>query len=235
MTIFPFGPPPPSKVSKASPLWKDFEQDVADHIASRFAGVKVTHNATLPGVVSKRDRQIDVLVEGTLGGSDIRLVVECKRYATRTLKIGTVDAFAGKLQDVGAELGVLWSFSGFDVGATARAKGAINPRIELRTWQDFEDHREINDEFFSAADCPNDECWGEVGWHTVEGDESKRALEVGHCDQCGTLAGRCPECEEITSLDSSANQCWGCDAEWTVLGTHHGDQHIDWSSEPSSS
>lgn len=73
-------------------------------------------------------RQIDVLVIGSVTGVEMTLVVECKLYQRR-VAIGDVDQFVGKLIDVGADRGILYSGSGFTGGAAARAMGAANPTV----------------------------------------------------------------------------------------------------------
>lgn len=217
-----------NEIPKSSPLWRDFEEDVQQHLASRFTDVVVSHNEMMEGHISHHMRQVDVLLKGTIAGMDISVVVECKRNESRPLHIGVVDAFAGKLQDIGAEKGVLWAFGGFDSGAVARAERAINPKIELRTLRDFEDGREIDDEFFSRNDCPNDSCWfGEVSWQSRE--EGGVSLEYGTCDHCGTLAARCPECEDIAALDSGTVECLGCSGSWTVTYSKDYEFAVDWS------
>lgn len=222
----------PNDVVVGSPLWLMFEEDVQGHIASHFDDVVVEHNVKLEGRVSRRARQVDVLVTGSIAGSEIQVVVECKRNASKPLKIGVVDAFAGKLQDIGAEKGILWAFGGFDAGARARASGAVNPRIELRDLTDFEAGRDVDEEFFSKVDCPNENCWGEISWTTDVGYESKRALEHGLCDSCGTHAGRCPECGEITVLDWSSATCFGCGGSWSILRYRDDEEFVDWTEPP---
>lgn len=224
-------PADPSDVLPGSPAWLQFEKDVESHIAARFEDVNVTHDSKMLGRISGRQRQVDVLVEGTFAGSRIQVVVECKRNASKPLVIGVVDAFAGKLQDIGAEKGVLWAFGGVDSGARARAEGAINPRIEVRTLDDFLSSHEIPDEFFNPADCPNPNCWGgEVGWHDLTAQESNREFEAGYCESCGTHAGKCPECGEITVLDWDGMPCDGCGAHWSVFRFSDGEVTVDWSS-----
>lgn len=73
-------------------------------------------------------RQIDVLARGLVAGVEITLVVECKLYQ-RPVAIGDVDQFVGKLIDIGADRGILYSGSGFTGGAAARALGAVSPAV----------------------------------------------------------------------------------------------------------
>lgn len=78
--------------------------------------------------MSGKPRQIDVLARGAAAAIDITVVVECKHYR-RPVAIGDIDQSIGKLLDVGADRGVLCSYSGFANGAVARAIGATNPSV----------------------------------------------------------------------------------------------------------
>jgi len=72
-----------------------------------------------------RKREIDVLLTSDVGGYPVRLAIECKNEAE---KIGSpkIDAFVGKLQDVGipSQLGIYVSVNGYTGGAIERARKA---------------------------------------------------------------------------------------------------------------
>ncbi|WP_433466458.1 restriction endonuclease [Spirillospora sp. CA-128828] len=82
------------------------------------------------GQLSGKVRQIDVRATGKLAGSEILIVVECKRRKT-PVGIGVIDEFIGKLLDVRADLGILFSFTGFTEPAIARADAASHPKVGL--------------------------------------------------------------------------------------------------------
>lgn len=102
------------------PLWARYELDVANFIAKLDPATDVKHNEKLVGRQSGRQRQVDVLVTGSVGGQQFTTAIECKRYM-KPIGIGTVDEFAGKLADIGVDRGVLYAFSGFGAGALRRA------------------------------------------------------------------------------------------------------------------
>lgn len=61
----------------------------------------------------------------------------------------------------------------------------------------------------NALDCPNKNCiGGEVSWRCVQG-RNFLEFDYGLCDSCGTPAGRCPHCDEITAIDGRT-KCDGC-------------------------
>jgi Restriction endonuclease len=109
-------------------LWERYELSVHEMLAVLDQQSEVEHNKYVEGRLSKRPRQVDVLVRGAVVGIDITVVVECKHYR-RPVAIGDIDQFIGKLLDIGADRGVLYSYSGFTNGAVARAIGAANPRV----------------------------------------------------------------------------------------------------------
>ena len=87
----------------------------------------VTHNVKREGVISGRSRQIDALVGGSVGFSDVEVVIECKRNTSGVLRIGIVDEFVGKLLDLGVGHGVLCAWGGFTSGARARRSDILQP------------------------------------------------------------------------------------------------------------
>lgn len=109
-------------------LWKRYELSIHEMLAALDPHAEVRHNEHVEGRLSGRMRQIDVLAKGSVAGVEITVVVECKRYR-RSVAIGDVDQFIGKIIDVGGERGILYSYSGFTDGAVARAIGAANPSV----------------------------------------------------------------------------------------------------------
>lgn len=113
---------------------KGYEKIVAD-VYRQFAGVaEVIENEELVGK-SGRTRQIDISLRTEIAGNPLFVVIECKNY-TRPVGIAKVDELIGKIDDVGAAMGVLVSDSGFDAGAVARTKS--DSRIRLASVLDAE-------------------------------------------------------------------------------------------------
>lgn len=112
---------------KAVPIHKQFEALTAEIIRRWTPGATVTLDERIVGA-SGRTRQVDVAVRTEIAGQQLFMAFECK-HKTRPVAVGTIDEFAGKLEDIRANLGVLVSDSGFDAGARARAKQ--HGRIQL--------------------------------------------------------------------------------------------------------
>ncbi|WP_225628815.1 restriction endonuclease [Streptomyces werraensis] len=114
--------------STPNPLWQRYEQSVRTMLSTLDPAAKVVHNKHVIGRLSGKKRQIDVLATGTVVGQEVTVAVECKRHG-RPVNIQLVDQFIGKLLDIGADRGILYSFGRFTSSAVSRAIGSSNPRV----------------------------------------------------------------------------------------------------------
>ncbi|GGP05432.1 restriction endonuclease [Nonomuraea glycinis] len=185
----------------------------------------VRRDVSVPGTLSGETRQVDVLIMGSLSGQDISIAVECKHYK-RKLGIGIVDEFAGKLQDLNVERGLLFALNGFTQPAQNRAAGARVPKIVLSSLASY-DHTpaDLDSLFTGLGDCPHPNCYtGDIGWYvwiaTIE-DSEPDTLEFGTCDICGTQALRCSECEDIVDFSWSESSC-GCETDYSLIEDRKG-------------
>ncbi len=91
---------------------KYFEKKTAGLLQKLRPNEKVQHNVKLLGKLSKKNRQIDVLVEPT--DFDI-LIFECKDHK-RPIDLDTFGIFTGMLEDVGAKKAAMVSNSPYTEG-----------------------------------------------------------------------------------------------------------------------
>ncbi|WP_407655644.1 restriction endonuclease [Amycolatopsis rhabdoformis] len=129
--------------SDSDPLWQRYEVSVRELLSALDPDATVRHNAHVQGRLSQVARQIDVWAEGTVIGQRISVAVECK-LRRRPADVQIIDAFIGKLLDIGADRGVIYSSSGFSDGANMRAYANRNPSVlpvELATPQILHDLR----------------------------------------------------------------------------------------------
>lgn len=88
-------------------------------------GVKVDKRIKIPagGTLSKRKREIDVLLTSYVAGYPVKIAIECKNEREK-VGSGKIDAFVGKLQDVGipTQQGIYVSPTGYAKDALERAK-----------------------------------------------------------------------------------------------------------------
>src|SRR5215217_1577650 len=115
--------------------WLDLEKLAARVYAELEPGSTVSHNASVPGVLTGIDRQIDVLIENEALAT--RVVVDCKDWKKR-VSVPDAHAFAGLIEDVEATSWILICNRGFSkaTATLAKAKG-----FQLAKLHDVESHR----------------------------------------------------------------------------------------------
>jgi hypothetical protein len=121
----------------APPKWQQLELLVAAIQKELAPGATVRHDVKLPGTQSETERQIDVLIEQNIGQYTMRIVIDCKDYATPA-DVKAVEAFQGLIQDVGAHRGALVCPAGFTRTAKKRARKLL---IDLYSPVDTDPHK----------------------------------------------------------------------------------------------
>lgn len=110
-----------------SPLQR-YELSITRLLSSFDGGTEVALNGKVHGLLSGVPRQVDLLARGSVFGAGVTVAVEfCQ--GRRAADIGVVERFIGKLLDVDADRGVLYSRSGFTPCARARAAAARYPAV----------------------------------------------------------------------------------------------------------
>ncbi len=101
--------------------WHKYEAYIFGLLQRRFPGARVSPNVRLPGMKTGRPRQIDVLVERSLGGFDLKIAFDCKCYK-RKVNVKDVEGFLGMLDDIRVSKGVLVTKRGYSKTAYERAR-----------------------------------------------------------------------------------------------------------------
>lgn len=193
--------------------WQRFELDVEKLSKDAAQGDRpatVKRDIKLTGIVSGTPRQVDVLIEGTLGRHPLRIAVECKHYR-KPVGIKTVEAFIGMLIDLDVDRGAMYALNGYTDPARKRAEGSHHPHVELYE-VDAERSEPIDyDDLLFPQDCPNPNCYMQIDrWRRFQA-QSGEPLDVSVCDSCGTDVIRCFGCGDVVDVSSSAiEQCFGC-------------------------
>ncbi|WP_299826872.1 restriction endonuclease [uncultured Roseobacter sp.] len=117
--------------------FEDLEKLVAKIQSELAPTAEILHNQRIPGRLSGRTRQIDVLVKDRVGQYEILIVIDCKDYKKRA-DVRSVEEFQGLVADVGAHKGVLVCPSGFSEAAKTRASGL---QMDLYSPVDTEPHK----------------------------------------------------------------------------------------------
>ncbi|HVU94515.1 MAG TPA: restriction endonuclease [Puia sp.] len=110
--------------------WKDFEKRVLEYFSHRFPDCKIDRNVKIVGRLSKRKREIDILLSTTTFGSSVQLAIECKRWNSK-IDVADVGGFLDKLKDVGISMGIMVSKLGYTSGAYNRAKSENNIQLQV--------------------------------------------------------------------------------------------------------
>ena len=116
--------------------WKDYEIYITRHFQKLFPEASIQHNVRRLGLLSKTERQIDILIEGTIAGFALTIIVDCK-YFGQKVDVKEVDSFLGYLHDLKASKGVLITNNGYTEAAYNRAMYDTRD-VELRII-DFKD------------------------------------------------------------------------------------------------
>lgn len=111
------------------PKWKRFEKVVARIHMLIAKGAEVKFDDHIIGRKTGNSRQVDVSIRFKQTFYDYLAIVECKDYAGR-VPVKEVEAFSKKLEDLGANKGIMVSREGFQDGAS---KTAAADGIELFT------------------------------------------------------------------------------------------------------
>jgi len=200
----------PTKAEPSFVQWQLFEKEVRDSLRRLDKHATVAWNHSTVGLISGTPRQIDVYATGTIAGQAFVIAVECKHYK-RPLGIGAVDEFAGKLQDIGADRGIVYGLNGLTEPAQLRATGAVQPRIAVGELVLGPNHIPVDIEpLLKFGDCPNPNCIaGDISWETWRASDGQ-TLEVGVCSLCGTWSTRCPEpnCGEVQAFVNDDESCY---------------------------
>ena len=97
----------------------DLLEAIVTQLCSGIENAKTESNVRISGR-SGTERQIDVLITGTVGAFEVTILVDAKNYAS-PVDIKDVESLIGMVVDVGAHLGVLVCPSGYTGGAKSRA------------------------------------------------------------------------------------------------------------------
>lgn len=99
----------------------DFLEEIIRQLCEGVDEARVTKNATVLGKKTGSNREIDVLIEGQYHLFDVKIAIESKNHA-KPVGVEKVESFKAKLEDIGADLGVMVCPTGFTDPAKRRAE-----------------------------------------------------------------------------------------------------------------
>jgi restriction endonuclease len=191
--------------------WQWYQARVAD-LFRRIEGAEVYEDYHEDGV-NVPNRQIDVLARFPMRiavGSfvievPIKVIVDTKHWATR-VDVKALGEVAELKEDVQANMAIVVSSKGATKGARDRAASLGIYLVTVTT-----------DLFVLLAGVSREVscCYSEDAWHEVSWDSPDRV--TGHCDYCGSLHIRCPDCLAVFGAENGGGSvaCPECEAVYS--------------------
>jgi hypothetical protein len=105
--------------------WKEYEDEIYARFREVYPRARIDRNVKIIGRYSKVERQIDTLIEESVAGFKMRIVVDAKYY-DKKIDVKDVESFLGMLMDVDAHKGLMVSPKGYSAGAINRAHYDLN-------------------------------------------------------------------------------------------------------------
>ena len=225
------------EMAKPSPNWELYERMIArmvsDQLSTEFC---VTPNAHIIGVISKRRRQIDVLIDSRHDTDNSRRIIIDAKIKNRKIDINDVEALLGLMEDVEATHGYLICPAGYTKAAERRAQEVVSIRIiPLDRLENFDPS--------TWPACMNTKCKnGRIFWDGYPvflmtilpwGERETKDISyihyVGKCDRCGRFHVKCLTCGDLLSprencSDDIGHQC-SCKPLWFWLASIEPDEH----------
>jgi hypothetical protein len=206
--------------------WRNYEEQIYEMLVEKASpDAQVEFDVRLPGHQSGTERQVDVHVTGEFAGRVLpgpaTLAVDCKCWS-RTVNVPDVERFMGLLEDIGADMGLIITTTGFSEAGKRRAARGRGVHIDVVTFQDLA--RWTPPDLWLCTVCDVDDEMHMPGavyaerYVNADGRSSERIF-VGVCDRCqsvhllcscGTLSG-IHEAEEGEQLE-----CEGCGRSFVI-------------------
>lgn len=121
--------------------WKDYEKEVHSYFSKMYPNSIITYDAKIMGRYSKKERQIDVLIEDDIAGFPLKVVVDAK-YFSEKIDVKCVESFISMLEDVNASQGLLVTKKDYSEAAINRAYyGPQELELDVLNFDDLLDHQ----------------------------------------------------------------------------------------------
>jgi hypothetical protein len=99
--------------------WQEYEKTVYEEFRHRYPTAEIRWDVMLPGNLSGTERQIDILIDATVGGQSVRTIVDAKMY-NKPVNVKDVEKFLGLMKDVSAQRGLMVTTIGYSDAALER-------------------------------------------------------------------------------------------------------------------
>ena len=121
--------------------WKDYEKEVYSYFLEQYPEAQITYNARLIGRYSKKERQVDVLIEDDVAGLPIKIAVDTK-YFSRRVDVKHTESFIAMMEDIEVDQGLLITQKGYSDAAINRAYyGPNRLELDILNFEDLQDYQ----------------------------------------------------------------------------------------------
>lgn len=195
--------------------WRAYERLVALLSSNEYEdSLTVIPNARVTGLISKRKRQIDILIDYRFNVDLNRRIIIDAKDRKRPIDIKDVESFEGLMKDVCAKRGILVCANGHTKAALRRAQENIGIRIISSDEID-------NLDFSSWDNCLHLKCKnGLVLWDAAPGVIVEGTVIIhfiGKCDECGKFHVWCCSCGNRKVLQIEDDWQCACQGPWFWL------------------
>lgn len=133
--------------------WKDYEKEVHSYFSTMYPNSTITYDAKIIGRYSKKERQVDVLIEDDIAGFPLRVVVDAK-YFSENIDVKCVESFISMLEDLNANQGLLVTKKGYSQAAVNRAYyGPQDLELDVLNLDDLLDHQGLEAVPYAGKDA----------------------------------------------------------------------------------
>ncbi len=100
--------------------WKKYQKEIHQYFSDNYTGASIRHDVKIYGRYSKKERQVDILIEDEVAGYPIKIAVDAKNFSKK-IDVKCVESFISMLEDVDVHQGLLITNKGFSPAAINRA------------------------------------------------------------------------------------------------------------------
>lgn len=119
--------------------WREYEKAIFEEFKLRYPQSEISWNVFLTGRFSGAKRQIDILIDAIIEGSQFRTVVDAKMY-NKAVDVKAVEEFLGLMRDVGADRGLMVTTIGYSAAALERAhQDDADIELDVMSLAEFKD------------------------------------------------------------------------------------------------
>lgn len=135
------------------PDWKDYEKQIFRLLQTEFPNSEIKFNDFLIGK-SLTKRQLDISIRSSDKSNSLG-IAECK-YFKKKISIGVIDELIGKMEDINASFGLIFTNLGFTKGAEKRV---LQSKVSIRSVQfqflkdfNFAESNDLEDVFMQETE-----------------------------------------------------------------------------------